>query len=357
MAIALELAERGQYTVHPNPAVGCVIVRGNEIVGQGWHEVAGGSHAEVHALESAGERARGATLYVTLEPCNHTGRTAPCTEAVIRAGVSRVVVASEDPNPLVSSRGLARLNQAGIEVVSGVCARAAGRLNRGFFKRMNTKMPFVTLKTAASLDGRTAMPEGESQWITSELARRDGHRLRALSSAVLTGIGTVERDDPALTVRHVETTRQPDRIILDGNLSISSDARVFDGPGNVYLFTTSASPIPRELETKRGVEIIVCEDDNGRINLQEVLRECASREMNTILVEAGSRLGGSFMNSRLVDEVVVYMSPDLLGSDAAPLFDLPGISRLADRIEMQCVRTERLDPDIKLVLAPRKSEG
>lgn len=357
MSIALELAERGQYTVHPNPVVGCVIVRNNEIVGQGWHEVAGGPHAEVRALESAGERARGATLYVTLEPCNHTGRTAPCTDAVIRAGVSRVVVASEDPNPRVRSRGIAQLSQAGIEVVSGVCARAAGRLNRGFFKRMNTGMPFVTLKMAASLDGRTAMPDGESQWITSEPARRDGHRLRAMSSAVLTGIGTVERDDPALTVRFEETARQPDRIVLDGNLSISPDARVFDGPGNVYLFTTAASSVPRELETKRGVEIIACEGDNGRISLQEVLRECASREMNAILVEAGSRLGGNFMNSRLVDEVVVYMSPDLLGSDAAPMFDLPGIARLADRIEMQCVRTECLDPDIKLVLAPRQSEG
>ena len=352
MSAALELAKRGQYTVHPNPAVGCVVVNDHEIVGRGWHERAGEPHAEVWALEDAGEHARGATLYVTLEPCAHAGRTPPCAEAVIRSGVSRVVVASEDPNPLVRGKGISALQQAGIKVAAGICSEDALQLNRGFFKRMATDMPHVVLKAAVSLDGRIAMPDGESQWITGEESRRDGHRLRALASAVLTGSGTVKKDNPALTVRHVETARQPDRVVLDSLLSISPEARIFDESSRVYLFAAKRASIPRQLAEKSNLEIIACPDGQGQIDLTGMLKQCAIRQMNTILIEAGPRLGGNLLNQGLVDELVVYLAPDLLGTDAIPMFELTGIRRLAEKIRMRFMHAERLGPDIKIVLRP-----
>jgi len=354
MSVALDLARRGQYTVHPNPAVGCVVVKDNEIVGQGWHERAGGPHAEVRALADAGERAQGATLYVTLEPCSHTGRTPPCTDSVIRSGVSRIVVACEDPNPLVRGRGLRSLHEAGIEVVTGICGEDAKKLNRGFFKRMSTNMPYVTLKVAASLDGRTAMPDGESKWITCEESRCDGHRLRALSSAVLTGIGTIQKDDPALTVRHLDTPRQPDRVVLDSRLSISAKARVLDDSAQVYLFTTTNTEEHKRLDGISNLEIVSCRGEGGQIDLTEMLKECAKKQMNSILVEAGPRLAGNFLRQCLADELVVYLAPDLLGSDAYSMFNLPGMIELADKIQMRMIHSERLGSDLKIVLVPVK---
>lgn len=356
MSMALDLAKRGQYTVHPNPAVGCVVVKDDEIVGQGWHERAGGPHAEVQALADAGERAQGATLYVTLEPCNHTGRTPPCTDAVIRSRVSRVVVACEDPNPLVRRRGLNSLHEAGIEVATGICGEDAIELNRGFFKRMSTGMPYVILKVATSLDGRIAMPDGESKWISGEESRLDSHRLRALSSAVLTGIGTIQKDDPALTVRHLETIRQPDRVILDSRLSISAKARVFDDSAQAYLFTATNIEGRKQLDGISNLEIISCQGEGGQVGLTSMLKECAKRQMNTILVEAGPRLTGNFLRQRLVDELVVYLAPDLLGSDALAMFHLPGITRLTDKIPMHITHSECLGPDLKIVLARTNSK-
>ena len=354
MSMALDLAKRGQYTVHPNPAVGCLVVKDDEIVGQGWHERAGGPHAEVQALAAAGERAQGATLYVTLEPCNHTGRTPPCTDAVIHSQVSRVVVACEDPNPLVCRRGLNSLHEAGIEVTTGVCGDDATELNRGFFKRMSIDMPYVMLKVATSLDGRIALPSGESKWITCEESRRDSHRLRASSSAVLTGIGTIQKDDPALTVRHLETLRQPDRVILDSRLSISVKARVLDDSAQVYLFTATSIEGHKQLDGISNLEIISCQGEDGQVGLIRMLKECAKRQMNTILVEAGPRLAGSFLRQRLVDELIVYLAPTLLGSDALPMFHLPGITQLTDKIPMRMTHSERLGSDLKLVLVPAK---
>jgi len=354
MSMALDLARRGQYTVHPNPAVGCVVVKGNEVVGQGWHQRAGEPHAEVRALEDAGEQAQGATLYVTLEPCSHTGRTPPCADAVIRSGVSRVVIACEDPNPLVRGRGLSALQGVGIEVVTGICNADAINLNRGFFKRMSCNMPYVVLKVAASLDGRTAMPGGESQWITGEESRRDVHRLRALSSSVLTGIGTIKADDPALTVRHVKTSRQPERVVLDSQLSISPQARIFDDSGKVYLFTATSANRGLKLEGISNVEIISCPNQAGRVDLVEMLKACAKRQMNMILIEAGPCLAGSFLRQGLVDELVVYLAPDLLGSDALPMFELPGIARMSDKVQMDMIHMERYGSDLKLVLMPEE---
>lgn len=355
MTSALELAKQGQYTVHPNPMVGCVVVKDKQIVGQGWHEFAGGPHAEIRALEEAGERASGATLYVTLEPCSHTGRTPPCADSIIRSGVSRVVVSCEDPNPIVHGRGLRSLEQAGIKVSTGVCVDKACQLNRGFFKRMKTGMPFVSIKAASSLDGRIAMANGESQWISCSASREDAHRLRACASAVLTGAGTVKQDNPALSVRHVHTSRQPDRVVLDSRLSISPHAKIFDNTGHVYLFAASTAKIPRELAKKTNAEIVVCKHQKGYLDLTEVLKECAVREMNMILVEAGSRLGGQFLKERLVDELVLYLAPDFLGSDATPMFELPGIGRLADKFSMRVKHVECLDSDIKIILTPKSA--
>ncbi len=352
MSLALNLAKQGQYTVHPNPAVGCVVVKNNEIVGQGWHERAGEAHAEIQALADAGKRSRGATLYVTLEPCNHTGRTPPCTDAVIRSGISRVVVASKDPNPLVQGRGLQALEEAGIEVVTGICTETATCMNRGFFKRMTTNMPFVILKIASSLDGRIAMANGESRWITSEESRCDVHRLRALSSAVLTGIGTVQKDDPLLTVRHLENSRQPDRVVLDSQLSISPKARILEDSAKVYLFTTKNNERSKQLASRTNLEIISSQSNDDQVELVGMLKECGKRQMNIILVEAGPRLAGNFLKQGLVDELVLYLAPSFLGNDALAMINLPGIGQLTEKIQMRISCSECLGPDLKMVLVP-----
>lgn len=327
MAQALRLAEQGRYTTTPNPRVGCVIVRDGAVVGAGWHERAGEPHAEVHALRAAGELARGATAYVTLEPCSHHGRTPPCADALVTAGVSRVVVAMQDPNPLVVGRGLQRLREAGIQVDSGVLEFQARALNAGFVSRMTRQRPFVRLKVASSLDGRTALSNGKSFWITGPDARRDVHDLRAQACAVLTGIGTVLQDDPQLTVREVPTSRQPLRIVLDSQLRLPETAKIFDG-GSLLLVCAGNAPVEREHAlVARGAEVLRC-GSGEQVDLPQLMLELGKRQLNDVMVEAGATLNGALLAQRLVDEVVFYLAPVLMGNTARGQFALPDFSEM-----------------------------
>lgn len=338
MARALQLAELGRYSTHPNPRVGCVIVSAGEVVGEGWHRRAGEPHAEVHALRQAGARAPGATAYVTLEPCSHVGRTPPCANALIDAGVARVVAAMRDPNPQVAGSGLARLAEAGIDVRVGVLEGDARALNPGFIKRMETGLPFVRLKLAMSLDGRTAMASGESQWITGLEARRAVQRLRAQASAVLTGADSVLADAARMTVRAAELGlegeqaalalgRPPVRILIDGRLRVPLDVPFFQaGPSLVVCHQLPAQPAAY---AQAGAELLAVPGNNGRVSLPELLRQLAARGIHELLVEAGAQLAGAFAQQRLVDEYQIFMAPCLLGSSARPLLDWP-LARMAD---------------------------
>lgn len=345
MARALQLARRGLYTTEPNPRVGCVIAADGEVVGEGWHERAGGPHAEVAALRAAGERARGATAYVTLEPCCHTGRTPPCTNALIEAGISRVVAAMTDPNPMVAGQGFARLRERGIHTDSGVLEAEAAALNPGFVKRMVTGLPFVRLKIAASLDGRIALASGESQWITGAAARADGHRLRARSSAVLTGIGTILADDPQLTVRNGNRAmmRQPLRVVLDSELRMPRQARLLNDGGRTLVFT--AADVAGELA---GAAIERVGRHGGHLDLEAVLRRLAAMECNEVLVEAGAKLNGALIAAGVVDEIVIYLAPTLLGDNARGMFALPGLTVLAARPRLELTDQRRLGQDWRL---------
>lgn len=345
MARALELAARGKATTHPNPRVGCVLVRDGEVVGEGWHVRAGEPHAEVHALRAAGERARGATAYVTLEPCAHHGRTPPCAEALVAAGVARVVAAVADPFPQVAGRGLAQLRAAGIATEVGVLEPEARALNRGFLSRVERGRPFVALKLAMSLDGRTAMASGESRWITGEAARADVHRLRAEAGAVLSTSETVLADDPELTVRGAgsEGWRQPDRVLLDQRGRIPDGAKVWRAGARRFHFTSATLP------ALAGVErIAVPADADGRASLSTVLKSLAEREVNELLVECGPRLAGALLKEKLVDELIVYTAPKLLGDAARPLVTLPGLDRLADHIGLEFTAAERIGADLRI---------
>ncbi|MCW5621936.1 MAG: bifunctional diaminohydroxyphosphoribosylaminopyrimidine deaminase/5-amino-6-(5-phosphoribosylamino)uracil reductase RibD [Burkholderiales bacterium] len=333
MARALALAARGLFTTTPNPRVGCVLVREGSVVGEGWHERAGEAHAEVHALRRAGALARGATAYVSLEPCNHQGRTAPCVDALLAAGVRRVVAAMEDPNPQVAGSGLARLRAAGVEVQCGLLADEARELNVGFVARMQRGRPWLRLKTAASLDGRTALANGTSQWITGPAARRDAHRWRARSCAVMTGIGTLLHDDSRLTVREIPTARQPLRILVDRNLELPLDARILEG-GNVLVFTAREQPRKARELAERGAEVMVLGDACGKVDLPAMLQELGRRELNEILVESGNRLNGALVRAGVVDELIVYLAPQLLGDRARGMFDLGELTALEQRIEL-----------------------
>lgn len=350
MARALKLAEHGIFTTHPNPRVGCVITKNGVVVGEGYHRFAGEAHAEVIALKQAGKYAKGGTLYVNLEPCCHHGRTAPCTDAIIKAGINRVVIAMEDPNPLVNRAGISALQKANISVETGINHDRAMRLNRGFIRRIVDKKPWVTLKIAISLDGKTAMKSGESQWITSEPARLDAHRLRAASSAILTGIGTVLRDDPAMTARIPEVERQPLRVILDSRLSTPVDAQILNAQGKVLIITAPSTLNDSPLYPQKNVEVIGVPMKGGSIDIQEVLLELGRREINELMLEAGSRLSGAMLEQGLVDELVVYMAPDLLGSDARGMFRIPGIEEMSDKhiLEFSDIRT--VGRDIRLSL-------
>ncbi len=321
MARALRLAERGLDTTTPNPRVGCVLVKDDLVVGEGWHQRAGEAHAEVHALRQAGAAARGATAYVTLEPCSHYGRTPPCADALIDAGITRVVVAMRDPNPLVAGEGLARLMLAGVQVSGGLLESEALSLNVGFISRMTRRSPWVRLKVAASLDGKTALNNGKSQWITGPEARRDAHAWRARSCAILTGYGTVRDDDPSLTVRDVPCTRQPLRVVVDSRLETPPTAKVLAG-GNTLIFAASAGSLP-------GAEVVVLPNRAGKVDLAAMLRELGRRGINELLVEAGMRLNGSLLAEGLVDELLIYQAPILLGDSARGMFGLPELSDLA----------------------------
>ncbi|NGY03486.1 bifunctional diaminohydroxyphosphoribosylaminopyrimidine deaminase/5-amino-6-(5-phosphoribosylamino)uracil reductase RibD [Solimonas terrae] len=354
MAHALRLAERGIYTTQPNPRVGCVIVADGLVVGEGAHLRAGEPHAEVYALRMAGERARGAELFVTLEPCSHHGRTPPCADALIAAGVRKVTVAMVDPNPQVSGRGIARLRAAGIEVETGLLEGEAGKLNRGFVSRMTRGRPWLTLKLAASLDGRTAMASGESQWITGAAARADVHRLRAAAGSVMTGGATVLADDPQLTARDTGfAVRQADRIVLDSSARVPLTARVWQGDARRYWLVGRPPAVRPE-----GVELIevACGDD-GSIRLLDALAALAARAVNEVLLECGPRLAGAFLAAGLVDEVVAYLAPTLLGHEARPFAYLPGLEQLSQRIELTFVDTRQIGSDLRITLRPGRREA
>ena len=333
MARALELAGRGLYTATPNPRVGCVIVHDGAVAGEGWHERAGAAHAEVGALGAAGNRARGATAYVTLEPCVHQGRTGPCTEALIKAGVARVVAAMQDPNPLVSGKGSERLQQSGIRVDTGLFGEEARELNVGFVSRMTRGLPWVRLKVAASLDGKTALASGRSQWITGEAARRDGHHWRARACAVLTGAGTVRDDDPRLTVRDVPTTRQPLRVVVDSKLETPPAAKILEGGGVLVAAAREDKARIAALRAK-GAEVIVMPNSGGKVELGDLFRELARREMNEVHVEAGLRLNGSLLREGFVDELLLYLAPSIIGDKAQGMFELPELADLAGRRQL-----------------------
>ena len=363
MARAMRLAERGLYTTDPNPRVGCVLVRDGRIVGEGWHRKAGEPHAERNALIAAGEAARGATAYVTLEPCSHHGRTPPCAQGLIEAGVARVVAAMSDPNPLVAGRGMAMLRGAGIETGVGLLEAEAEALNPGFLARMRHARPYVRCKLAMSLDGRTAMASGESQWITAEAARRDVQYLRARSSAILTGVGTVLADDPSMNVRlsveelhGVESAgdlRQPLRVVLDTRLRTPPRARLLSLPGDTLFVCGEGAPAETELELRgAGADVLRLPQLGGRIDLPALLVALADRGMNEILIEAGATLAGSALLAGLVDELVVYVAPQLLGHAARALVNLPGLERLDERIELQFGDVRRVGPDLRVTLTP-----
>jgi len=348
MVRALRLAERGLYATTPNPRVGSVIVQHGEIVGEGYHERAGEPHAEVRALQRAGERARGATVYVSLEPCSHHGRTPPCADALVQAGVGRVVAAMRDPNPLVAGQGLQRLRAAGIAVETGLCEEEARELNVGFVSRMTRQRPWLRVKTAASLDGRTALANGQSQWITGEAARRDGHRWRARSCAVMVGIGTLLADNPRLTVREIKTPRQPLRIVIDRGLAIPLDAHILEG-GNVLIASAhSERDKVRRLE-ELGAEVLWLPNAEGKVDLGAVMRELARRELNEVLVESGSRLNGALIRTGVVDELIVYLAPHLLGDSARGMFDLGELTALDQRIELTIRDVRRFDADLRVI--------
>jgi len=360
MARALELARKGLYTTHPNPRVGCVIVRDGQVVGEGWHVRAGEPHAEVHALRAAGEKARGATAYVTLEPCSHHGRTPPCADALVNAGVARVVAAMQDPNPEVAGRGLLRLAQAGIATLSGVMEQEARAINQGFLKRMEHGLPFVRVKLAMSLDGRTAMASGESQWITGPAARSAVQRLRAQASVVLTGADTVLADDARLTVRADELgldaeqtalalSRPPLRVLIDGRLRVPLDAPFFKaGPALV------ATCVAVEEQYANGPQCLIVPGLDGQVDLRQLLRELAARGVNEVLVEAGPRLAGAFAQQGLVDEYQIFVAGKFLGSSARPLLDWP-LAQMGDAPLLKIIEMRAVGDDWRVTAIPLPS--
>lgn len=355
MQRALALAAKGRASTHPNPRVGCVVVREGDVVGEGWHAVAGGPHAEVLALQAAGEAARGADVYVSLEPCSHHGRTPPCVEALIAAGVKRVYAAMSDPNPRVAGNGFSALREAGIVVEVGLCEAQARELNRGFISRMTRRRPWLTLKLAASLDGRTAMASGESQWITGEAARADVHRLRAEAGAVLTSSATVLADDPQLTVRLPGDWRQPDRIVLDGHGRVPENAAVWAGGARRLALMSAAAPASlRKSLAARGVEMPMLDTRaDGAIVLSSALHVLGAAEINQLLVECGPHLAGALLTEKLVDEILLYIAPCLLGENARPLAQLPGLESLAQAPRFEWVSMQPVGDDLRLQLRPK----
>jgi diaminohydroxyphosphoribosylaminopyrimidine deaminase/5-amino-6-(5-phosphoribosylamino)uracil reductase len=352
MARALELAEQGLYTTDPNPRVGCVVVKDDVVVGEGWHVRPGEPHAEVLALQQAGERARGADIYVTLEPCSHFGRTPPCADAIVRAQARRVIAAMGDPNSLVNGKGFARLTAAGIECRSGLLAAQALEINPGFVTRMRDRRPFVRLKIAASLDGRTAPARGTSRWITGEAARADVQRWRARSSVVLTGIGTVLADDPALTVRAFDIGRQPSRVIVDSRLRTPATAQMLRLPGTTLVVTASDDGTRKQSLVAAGAEVINLANAQSQVDLEPLLRLLAERQANEILVEAGAILSGALLSQALVDELIIYLAPVLLGDAARGMFQLPGLTSLREGMPLQITDVRAVGDDWRICARP-----
>lgn len=348
MTRALRLAERGLYSTSPNPRVGCVVVRDGNVVGEAYHQRAGEAHAEALALAAAKDLAHGATAYVTLEPCAHHGRTPPCSDALIAAGVARVVVAMQDPNPLVAGRGIERLREAGIAVDVGLLEDEARELNIGFVSRMTRGRPWVRMKCAASLDGRTALANGTSKWITGAAARLDVQRLRARSCAMLTGAGTVLADDPRLNVREFDTPRQPRRVVVDTHLSIPPGARVLqDGGAVVVTATEDAGAIAAMRDA--GIEVVGLGRVGEHVDLPRLMQWLAEQGMNEVTIEAGATLNGAFLEAGLVDELVLYLAPSILGSTARGLFALPELQRMEDRIELRLRDVRMVGGDLRIV--------
>lgn len=348
MAEALRLAAMGLYTATPNPRVGCVIVRDGEAVGTGWHEKTGGPHAEVLALRAAGARARGATAYVSLEPCSHHGRTPPCVDALIEAGVARVVAAMQDPNSQVAGSGFAALRAAGIAVESGLMQDEARALNAGFVARMSRGRPWLRMKIAASLDGRTALANGKSQWITGPEARRDGHAWRARACALLTGIGTVRDDDPQLDVREVETSRQPLKVVVDSRLQLPLSAKLL-ARGKVLVAAAVDDRIAITALQDKGAEVVLLPNAQGKVELTELMRELARRELNEVQVEAGYKLNGSLLGAGLVDELLLYLAPSILGDSACAMFNLPELTDLAQKRLVQFADVQTIGSDLRIL--------
>ena len=361
MARAIQLARKGLYTTRPNPYVGCVLVKNNKIIGEGFTQVAGQAHAEVHALQNASESVENATAYVTLEPCSHTGKTPPCADALVNSGVNRVVIAMLDPNPLVSGRGVKKLIDADIEVSVGLLEEQVRRLNQGFIKRMEQNRPFVRVKMAMSVDAKTAMASGESQWITGSEARHDVQRLRAQADAVLTGSGTVVDDNPSLNVRlnpsdlsievdQIKSVQQPLRVVLDTHLKIQSSAKMLSLKGDTLIYTCSADTNKIQALSDSGAEVKVMM--TSEISLTEVLEDLARREINEIHVEAGATLSGALLAEHCVDELVIYMAPTILGGDAKSLFNLPHLQAIKDKVNLEIKDIRAVGNDWRITAVP-----
>jgi diaminohydroxyphosphoribosylaminopyrimidine deaminase/5-amino-6-(5-phosphoribosylamino)uracil reductase len=351
MARAIALTERGRDTATPNPAVGCVIVKDNEVIGEGWHERAGGPHAEIVALQAATRSSEGATVYVSLEPCAHHGRTPPCVDALIAAKVGRVVAALEDPNPEVNGAGAAKLREAGIRVDFGLMAAQAEEAHIGFLARMRRGRPWMRVKTAASLDGRIALANGESRWITGEPARRDVHALRARSCAILTGIGTVLRDNPDLTVRYVDCKRQPRRVLIDSNLEVPLESKILRGEPPL-IFTVSGDARRRKALKDLGAEVVQAPVDRykpSKTDLAAIAKELAARGFNEVMIETGGKLSGSLVAAGVVDEIVFYFAPKLMGDSAQGMFVLPEMTRLEQALRPRMIDVRLLGEDLRVV--------
>ncbi len=354
MARALRLAERGLWSTMPNPRVGCVIAANGEIVGEGWHEKAGEPHAEIHALKNAGLLAKNATAYVTLEPCSHHGRTPPCADALVAAGVKRVVVAMRDPNPQVAGKGAQRLLEAGVSVQTGLLQHQAESLNPGFISRMTRGRPWLRLKVAATLDGKTALNNGVSQWITGADARRDAHRLRARSCAMLTGIGTALGDNPSLNVRDVESERQPLKVVVDTHLRLPLDAKLLAGAPLLVATASKDEARIRALELA-GAEVLKMPSPQGRVDLHGLLAELGRREFNEVTVEAGQTLNGALLQAGLVDELVMYMAPMLFGDRARGMFGLPEMTEMGMRLDLGVSDMRMLGKDMRITARIKES--
>lgn len=355
MAKAVRLAKNGMYTAHPNPRVGCVITNQGSIVGEGWHEVAGEPHAEINALAVADNKAKDATVYVTLEPCCHHGKTPPCSDALIAAGVKRVVVAMQDPHKKVAGKGISQLQEAGIEVSTGLLEVEARALNPGFIKRMETGRPFVRSKLAMSLDGRTAMASGESKWITSSSSRDDVQRLRAQSSAILTGVGTILADDPAMTVRLAGTKKQPLRVVLDTHLSMPDSANILRQQGQTLVMTCRDDVAAKERLENAGAEVINMPLCSSNVDMESVLDRLGQLEVNEVLLETGATLSGSMLSSGLIDEMVIYMAPVLMGDKARGLFNLPLLNSMAEKIPLKINDIRAVGADWRITVSVDKS--